>query len=53
MQPIVPSTTPGSVAATVCVAPEVRRGRLPRQAEIENLDLPIVEQEDVVGFEIR
>jgi hypothetical protein len=44
---------PGSVTACVCVAPEWVGGPgLPRQAEIQNLDLSIVEHKHVVRFEI-
>ena len=44
---------PGSVAAIVLVAPRmIRRRRLPRETEVENLHLAVVEQEDVLGLEV-
>jgi hypothetical protein len=42
---------PGSVAATVGVG--AGRGRHgPRQAEVENLDLPVLQEKHVLGFQV-
>ena len=54
MYPAVPSTAPASVPPTISAvvnAARAGRGRF-RQAEIENLDLPVLEHEHVLGLQI-
>ena len=53
MYPIVPITTPASVRAKVSVAPDARlQSDLAHQTEVENLDLPVLEQKDVFRLQI-